>query len=35
MNENDIIDYVGNNKRAYRNKIFMVSRLRESKAKEL
>lgn len=32
MNENDTIDYLGNNKRPYRNKIFIVSGLRESKA---
>lgn len=35
MNENDTTAYEGDNKRAYRNKIFMVSRLTESKALDL
>lgn len=35
MNENDTIDYVDDNKRPYRNKGFIVSGLRESKAEEL
>lgn len=31
MNENDTIDYLGNHKRPYRNKIFIVCGLGESK----